>query len=624
MRRLLDRQKTNACTPHITAGNFPGLAERCCREGSCGSADPEPRHGALPALTVHPLKRLMALLTADLLLHNLLAVGVAMVTLMLLAQLLRSGILAASERLLRLSAFENVTLADRDAFRRRLGRTTLSTVALLGAGFLAAGLLGVYFRIRALDVANAAIALLRAQDFASFNARLLRAAGITASALFLDAVARAIVGGLGVVLGRSARLVARRATFVEIIARLRASVRVLVLCGAAFLIASALELPTGIVRGVSLVSYVLVAAYASGFLVHVAHLFVDLFFDTSGKLAKLESPLKYLGNLTHLVGITKRAIDYFVFVGAATWVADELSPDTWLAQAGRVGIRIIAIFYASRVMVEVCILFINELFLTKATEEAATNLQRRKTLVPVAVGLLRYALYFTAIVMALKEASIDPTPLLAGAGVIGVAIGLGAQAFVGDIVAGFFILFENLLLVGDLVEVSSVRGKVEEIGVRITKIRDDAGVLHTIPNGEVRKVANHSKAYVNAVVDVFVPYEEDVRRVRALLLAITEKALEALTGARGPVEVKVQELSEGAVMLRVIARVPPGEDEDVGDELRAQILDELRDAKIGAPRMRRAVLIDGGIRIAAPAEKKHGEEEESGPPKPFAPPEASD
>src|SRR6185369_3247090 len=168
--------------------------------------------------------------------------------------------------------------------------------------------------------------------------------------------------------------------------------------------------------------------------------------------------------------------------------------------------------------VEVCILFINELFITKAPEEAAGNLQRRKTLVPVAEGLLRYGIYFTAIIMALREASIDPTPLLAGAGVLGVAVGLGAQAFVGDIVAGFFILFENLLLVGDLVEVSSVKGKVEEIGVRITKIRDDAGVLHAIPNGEVRKVANHSKAYVNAVIDVHIPYEEDVGRVRSLLM----------------------------------------------------------------------------------------------------------
>jgi len=566
----------------------------------------------------------MALPSTELLLHNLVGLGVAMVTLMLLAQVIRAVILGASKRLLRFSAFSKITPADREAFQKRLGRTTLVTVAVLSAGFFAAALIGTYLGIRALAVVQAGITQVRGQDFATFNARLLRAAGIVISALLVDALARAFVGGVGGVLGRSARLEARRETFTAIVGRFRAAMRILVLCGAAVLVSLALDLSPRVLRGVSLLAYVLVAFYSSAFLVHVSRLLVDLLFDTSGKLAKLESPLKYLGNLTHLVGITKRAIDYFVFVGAATWVAEEFSPDTFLAQCGRIGIRVIAIFYASRVMVEVCILFINELFINKASEEAAKNLQRRKTLVPVAVGLLRYSIYFSAIIMALKEASIDPTPLLAGAGVLGVAVGLGAQAFVGDIVAGFFILFENLLLVGDLVEISSVRGKVEEIGVRITKIRDDAGVLHSIPNGEVRKVANHSKAYVNAMVDVFVPYEEDIRRIRALLMMISLKVLKELTGEDGVVEVKVQELNEGAVMLRVIARVPPGQDEDMGDELRAQILDELRAAKIGAPRMRRAVLIESGISMAAPVPKEKDEDEDSGPPKPFEPPKESD
>ena len=223
--------------------------------------------------------------------------------------------------------------------------------------------------------------------------------------------------------------------------------------------------------------------------------------------------------------------------------------------------------------------------------------------------------------MVLREASIDPTPLLAGAGVIGVAIGLGAQAFMGDIVAGFFILFENLLLVGDLVEVSGVKGIVEEIGVRITKIRDDSGVLHAIPNGEVRKVASHSKAYVNAVVDAHVPYEEDLQRVRGLLASVAEKVLAERGGTKSHIEVKVQELTEGSVVLRVIARVPPGDDEDVSDLLRAGIVDELRAGNIGAPRARRAVIIDSGLRVGEPVSEKKEAEESAKPPDPFKPPE---
>lgn len=233
-------------------------------------------------------------------------------------------------------------------------------------------------------------------------------------------------------------------------------------------------------------------------------------------------------------------------------------------------------------------------------------------------GFLRYGIYFTGLVMGLKEAAVDPTPLLAGAGVIGVAIGFGAQTFVGDVVAGFFILFEDLVLVGDLVEVGGVKGIVEEIGVRITKIRDDNGVLHAIPNGEVRKVANHSKAYVNAIVDVHVPYEEDLRRVRPMLSSLAAKVLEEEKVEPGPVEVKVQELGEGSILLRLVVRVPPGKDEDLGDLLRARAVEELRSAGVGAPRPRRAVLIDSALRVGSPPKEAAGEEE-AAPPKPFEP-----
>ena len=110
-------------------------------------------------------------------------------------------------------------------------------------------------------------------------------------------------------------------------------------------------------------------------------------------------------------------------------------------------------------LVEVCVLAMNEIFLERSKQDEAAY-QQRQTLVPVAAGVLRYGIYFSAVVMALREAGIDPTPILAGAGVVGVAVGLGAQAFVGDIVAGFFILFENLFLVGDFIAVGDIKGKV--------------------------------------------------------------------------------------------------------------------------------------------------------------------
>jgi len=166
-----------------------------------------------------------------------------------------------------------------------------------------------------------------------------------------------------------------------------------------------------------------------------------------------------------------------------------------------------------------------------------------------------------------------------------------------------------------------VKGVVEEIGVRITRIRDDSGVLHAIPNGQVRKVANHSRQHVNAVVDVHVPYDEDMRRVRGLLLELAEKVLEEEKIKRGPIEVKVQELTEGTVLLRLIVRVPPGKDEDMGDLLRARAVEELRTAKVGAPRPRRAVIIDSALRVGEAPKPVEGEEEEDDEPEPFKPEE---
>ena len=535
------------------------------------------------------------------------------------------GALRVSTRLLRSQLFKEVTAEDRDAFRRRVRTKAILGMALIDLALLAGALIASAAGIRTLDLAKATILRLRAQDLGSLKAGLIAAGGIVLGALLLDRVARAVAAVLGKFLSRSAWLAPRQEMLSDAIVRLRKALRTVILCGAAILIATTLGAPEGVLRATVLGSYVLGAFYVSRLVVCVAHLLVELLFDTSGKLANVESPLKYLSGLTHLVGITKRTVEYFVYVGAATLVADEFTPDTWPSRAGRIGIRVIAIVYASRVLVEVCAVFIREIFLGKIDKEQKASYQQRQTLVPVAMGLLRYGIYFSALVMALREASIDPTPLLAGAGVLGVAVGLGAQAFVGDIVAGFFILFEHLLLVGDLVEVSGVRGKVEEIGVRITKIRDDAGVLHAIPNGEVRKVANHSKAYVNAVVDVHVPYEEDLQRVRSLLLSVTEKVVEEETRAESPVEVKVQELNEGSIILRVIARVPPGQDEDVGDVVRARVVEGLRDAAIGAPRPRRVVLIDSGVRVGAPIKPtKKKEHEDEGPPKPFEPPKADE
>ncbi len=559
----------------------------------------------------------MTLPNLDLLLHNLVGLCVGIVVLMLLSQIIVSTILRNAGKVLNLSLFKSVTAEDRAAFNRRVRRGALRWTALLAAILSVASAYATYRERRALNLAKQGGRWLIGDDLATLGVRLLTALLILLGAIATDTLVKGIVAGLAKLVSRSETLVERRETLANVFTQLRKTARVVVLCVTANLLATRLDASPGTQHTILLASYVLGAFYGARLVVGTMYLLVDVLFDNSTRLAKLESPLKYLGNLQHIAPITRRVVDYAVYLSAATWIAATFTPDSWLAQAGRIGVRIIGIFYTSRVLVELCILLVDDLFL-KVDESDAQTLQQRKTLAPVAIGFLRYSIYFSALVMALREASIDPTPLLAGAGVIGVAIGFGAQTFVGDIVAGFFILFENLLLVGDLVEVGGIQGRVEEIGVRITRIRDESGVLHSIPNGEVRKVANHSRAYVNAVIDVHVPYEEDLRRVSELLVEVTSKELEALMGAPGKVEVNVEELTEGSVMLRVLARVPPGESKDMGDVLRGRVVEELTKAKVSAPRPRRAVIIESRLRVGDPPPL---EIEESEPLQPFSPSE---
>ena len=123
---------------------------------------------------------------------------------------------------------------------------------------------------------------------------------------------------------------------------------------------------------------------------------------------------------------------------------------------------------------------------------------------PVAAGRIRtlgslirstafYVLIFISGVMLLKIFDVDPTPVLTAAGVVGLAVGFGAQKLVRDIISGFFIVLENQYSVGECVTICGVTGTVEELGMRITQLRDEAGKLVIIPNGDIAQVVNHSR-----------------------------------------------------------------------------------------------------------------------------------
>lgn len=370
---------------------------------------------------------------------------------------------------------------------------------------------------------------------------------------------------------------------------LRSGLSAVLLFGTVYLGAQLFAIPDSLRRLLVAISYVAGAFPLARCAVSTAHLAIDVVFDLSARLEKTDGMLRYLGRLRHLAPLAKRAADYLLYVAIATWTADQLTPGTWAAQAGRIALRVIVIFFLSRLLIEVCLLFLNEFFLLRGNQDSA-EYQQRQTLVPVAASILRYLIYFMAVVMSLKEVGLDPTPVLAGAGVAGIAVGLGAQSFIGDLVAGFFILFENLFLVGDQIEVGEAKGKVEEIGVRTTKIRDDEGILHIIPNGEVRRIASRSKGYVNVVVDLPVPYGEDLHRLFDLIQKKMVEVREAHSDITGPTELTIEELSNEGLVVRSVTMVKPGASDEMSDVVRLAFWETLRAAQTMAPHRRMLLL----------------------------------
>ncbi len=181
----------------------------------------------------------------------------------------------------------------------------------------------------------------------------------------------------------------------------------------------------------------------------------------------------------------------------------------------------------------------------------------------------------TALLMVLTEFGVAVTPVLASVGFVGLAVGLGAQTLVGDIISGLFILVENQYTVGDAIEVNGVAGSVEEMNLRATMVRDLYGTLHIVPNGEIRVVSNKSRDWSRAVVDVGITYDADVDAAAEALNAIGQQMILDTAVAplllETPTVTGVEGLDDWAVRLRVMAKTAPGGQWVVMRHLRRQI-----------------------------------------------------
>lgn len=216
------------------------------------------------------------------------------------------------------------------------------------------------------------------------------------------------------------------------------------------------------------------------------------------------------------------------------------------------------------------------------------SLQRTQTLAKVGSSAGIVIIWSVVLFATLSELGYNLAPLLAGVGVIGLAVGFGAQNLVRDVVSGFFGLLEDQYGVGDIIDVNQeVSGKVEQLTLRVTGLRAIDGTMHFIANGEIKIVSNRSKDWARAVIDVGVAYKEDPDHVRAVLQKVATESKEDETVGRDiyavPEVLGVEMLGEYEVIWRMLADTKPGKQWQVARSLRERVKVAFDEAGIEIP-----------------------------------------
>ncbi len=221
---------------------------------------------------------------------------------------------------------------------------------------------------------------------------------------------------------------------------------------------------------------------------------------------------------------------------------------------------------------------------------------RVETITHALLGVFIVAIWSITALLVLSELDIDLAPLIAGAGIAGVALGFGAQSLVKDVISGMFMLVEDQFGVGDIVDVGHCEGTVEALELRTTKIRDINGAMWHVPNGEIVRVANKSQLWARALLDVEVAYEADLRHAQEVIMGVAQEMwADPDWGGNEIVEEPevwgIQSLGADGVSVRVVMKTEPAKQFGVEREFRLRVKEALEREGIDIPYPQRTVWI---------------------------------
>lgn len=245
--------------------------------------------------------------------------------------------------------------------------------------------------------------------------------------------------------------------------------------------------------------------------------------------------------------------------------------ETWMT-IGEGLLKIIAILIIAKILIKIGKVAIHNVFKLRTRSPLKTNERRDETLAKLLDNIISYVVYFFAFMMILSVLTIDVKALLAGAGVVGLAVGFGAQSLVKDVITGFFIIFEDQFSVGDHVRIDQFEGTVESIGLRTTRIKTWTGEVHILPNGSIIQVTNFSLNNSLAIIDIGIAYEEDIEKAEKVIKELLEKMPEQYEElVKAPELLGVQSFGPSEVILRIVAETLPMKHVAAGRKIRKDL-----------------------------------------------------
>ncbi len=248
----------------------------------------------------------------------------------------------------------------------------------------------------------------------------------------------------------------------------------------------------------------------------------------------------------------------------------------WLLAHG-IKILVIAIgaFILNKVVSKIIIRAVRIAVVPDRSQPPEAEIKRENTLIRIFNGVLAVVIITLALLMIMKEGGIDIGPILAGAGIVGLAVGFGGQYLIRDIISGLFIILENQYRIGDVVNINGTGGLVEDITLRMTTLRDLDGTVHHIPHGEIKQVSNLSKKFARVNLNIGISYSSNLEHVIEVInktgndLAKDPKFKDSIITP--PNFLRVDDFADSAITVKILGDTQPLKQWEISGELRKRL-----------------------------------------------------